>query len=197
VPLVLPLVLLAGLASPSRADRFSIGASLGASEGEGGTDSVSYRSVFARLRIVGGLSIEGELGGTALEHEAAGGASDCLDCNIARPGVRARGKLAAATVRFDLSNRGTLRPHLLAGAGVENWSSQYIDFVYGRREIGVGLDVRLTEGLHLGADVRTGERELIATRQTRDVALLVYVPPPLTEESTGYVAGRLTLTATF
>ena len=133
VPLVLPLVLLVGLEAPSRADRFSIGASLGSSESEGGTGSLTSRSVFARVRVVGGLSLEGEVGGASIDADARGVQSDCLDCGISGPTTRFRGKLATATARFDLISRGAARPHILVGGGVESWSTEYVDFVYGKR----------------------------------------------------------------
>jgi len=192
-PLVL-LVLVAGSVSPARADRFAIGASVGASRGGGGTsylDSMTSRGVFARLRLFGRLSVEAELGqvdlaqpDTTLDYGAG-----TFDAHHA--------KLGTASLRYDLAPHGSVLPHVLAGLGVENWTNDYIEWDYSKRELGLGVDVVITDGLRLGLDLRAGKRELIGTRQTQNSSILVYMPAPFPEQASSYTSARVTLGATF
>jgi hypothetical protein len=194
------LVVLAA-SSPSRAERFSIGASLGRGEGEGGTDRVESRTVFARLQLSSRISVEAELGGVELmltEYDTLQACPDLASCERPDP-VIATGHVARGTVRLDLaSGKGWLRPHVLVGFGVERWNDGFFSsatYLYSRRELGSGVDVRLTQGLFLGGDYRVGERRLEDTRD--ESVLAIYNPGPLPEDETRYAAARVTLTASF
>jgi hypothetical protein len=187
--------------TPARAERFSIGASLGRGEGEGGTDRVDARSVFARLQLSQRISFEAELGGVELTEDAYYTLDICPDlasCERGDP-VVATGHVARGAIRIDLaSGKGRLRPHLLVGGGVERWNRDFFSaatYVYSRRELGGGVDLRLTDGLFLGGDYRIGERELEDITDEND--LTVYSPGPFPEEATRYAAARVTLTASF
>lgn len=183
IPLV-PTVAIAGLESPARADRFAIGASIGSSKDEGGTPSLPTRGVLARIKLSGKLSLEGTLDGAKSSEYAQ------------RNYKPSKGLRAMAAARYDLGT-GALAPYLVAAVGAERWTTDWMEFGYWRREVGVGLDVRISDGLHLGADIRTGVREFIGKRQTENVAIDVYIPEPFSEHPTDYVTTRLTLTASF
>ena len=190
------LVLVAGAGSPAHADRFAIGASVSAGQGEGGTssttDHVTSRGVFGRLGLFGGLSVEAEVGRAELDR--TGGRNE-----DGSPYIPTAAKLGTLTARYDLLGGGTLRPHLLAGVGVENWSSEYVDWSYSRREIGVGLEGSVGGGLRIGVDVRAGKRELIDSRVHDDIKDLIQIAPsdPLGDDNADYVSVRATLGAAF
>lgn len=199
-PVLLGLVLVAGARSPAHADRFAIGASVGAGQGEGGssstfgdaTDRTTSRGVFGRLRLFAGLSIEAEVGRAELERD--GGRNE----DGGGPLVPSSGKSGTLTARYDLLGSGSLRPHLLAGVGIENWRSEYIEWSYSRREVGGGIDVVVGGGLRIGIDVRVGKRELVDTRFVDDQEVILIFPgDPLGGDHADYVAGRLTLGAGF
>jgi hypothetical protein len=198
------LVLTAGPTSPAHAERFSIGASVGSSKGEGGTDPMSTRGVFARLEVSRRLSIEAGVGAIQVAHSSNEPVTGSIctpercDDGSTYPSFSAdRAKTASAALRLDLTERGTVVPHVLIGAGVESWKSDYTEWVYSRREVGAGLDVQITGGLRIGGDIRIGSRELAGQRQLDDLVIQVYIPPPLPEEPTSYVATRVTLSAGF
>jgi hypothetical protein len=180
---VLPLILLAGLESPGHADRWTIGASIGRSEGEGGADLFSSRGVFARLRLAHRLSIEAEVSGLDAEGAAVRGGY-----------APERGLRGTANLRYDLTT-GTFAPYVLFGGGIDNWKGDWIEWGYARREAGVGVDLAVSGGLRLGVDIRWGTLYYLGSKQTDDVVIALYIPAPYGNDRTDYVATRLTLSA--
>jgi hypothetical protein len=181
---VLPLIALAGLESPAGADRWTIGASIARSEGEGGADLFESRGVFARMRLAQRLSVEAELSGLRVDGDVT-----------PRGGYSAeRGLRGTANLRYDLS-AGTFVPYLVYGGGIDNWKGDWIEWGYARQEGGVGVDLAVSGGLRLGADIRWGRLYYLGANQTEDIAIQLYIAPPFGNDRTDYVATRLTLSA--
>jgi hypothetical protein len=201
-PLRPPLVLLivAGAASPAVADRVSIGASVGVTRVEGGTtssiDDATEKGVFARLRLGKRISVEGALSLASPGTVKSDQLLDCFDCGGGGGGPYGadHGKSGSLTLRYDTALTGSIRPHLLAGGGLENWSAEYAEWAYVKGELGAGLDLVVTDGLRIGVDLRVGERRLSDSRLKNGEVILLYIPEPFADESR-YATGRVTLSA--
>ena len=123
-----------------------------------------------RLNRTGSLQLEGELAKT--EHDDA---------------ARVDKRMGLALM-WDLAPRSRLSPYLLAGAGmskvdVDGWNA---DQDYG--EVGVGLTYRLTERLHISADLRAGARS--AVDGAPDTAVMKAIAPSADEDEK-YTRGRV------
>jgi hypothetical protein len=88
----------------------------------------------------------------------------CSSCTVAGNADIA-GRAFGASVRYTVVNRGILRPYILAGVAMEDFSQTYSSVSFLRKEIGVGISVALSSQLRLFGDLRTGSRDLQQSEQ--------------------------------
>ncbi|MDB4953192.1 MAG: hypothetical protein JWO36_761 [Myxococcales bacterium] len=146
------------------------------------TNQSSDVGVLGRLRLSGGLLLEGELGKTTYDV-----------ANVSN--VRVDRRLGGSLI-YEIGVYNRLAPYVLAGLGVQQADvagsySTTQDF----GEIGVGLRLALTPNLHIAFDVRAGSRSTVSDNQTMPVQGTVgrTVSPPTSAsgQSEDYTRGRL------
>jgi hypothetical protein len=123
--------------------RLGIGVFAGATRLE--TEGTDDLGLAGRLRLTRGLSLDGELA------KSRNG-----DLESRRAGIG---------LSFDLAHRSRLSPHILGMMG--RWDeARYA-------EVGVGLTYRLSERLHISADLRAGALEEAAPAMDGSIARVV------------------------
>lgn len=149
-----------------------------------GMKDASEIGLLARLRLMPGLLIEGELAKDSVSGNVHGCQPDIPCTAIAVIGDRVDRRLGASLI-WELGPRNSFAPYLLAGGGVQQAKVTSGDFFgsdftttqdYG--EIGVGLRWALSRSLHLTADIRAGRRKTIDSNQNvTPVARGTIIPP--------------------
>lgn len=184
----------AARAEPARG-RATVGVSVGrvesASDGDGTDVDQSTSNVFGRLRIGSGVSLQLELGRATLAPGVSSSSCGFTGCDDPYPGWATR-RLALG-VRYDLRGGAARLVPFVVGALVrERWDQGIATHDVGARELGVGVELRLTSTIALGLELRRGARRLDGTRIDDGVATLVPVTPPFQIDD-HYRATRLTL----
>ena len=141
-----------------------------------GNHDASEVGVLARLRLTGGLLIEGEVAKDSFSGSIAvcppaqpGGVS----CDVAATSGDRTDRRIGGSLIWELGAHNSLAPYLLAGGGVQQAKVTSGDFVgadftstqdYG--EVGVGLRLSLSRNFQLIGDIRAGRRWTIDSNQT-------------------------------
>jgi hypothetical protein len=153
------LAVVAVLATPSlaSADRFVVGAGVGETQTQSdavdGTKAQATTGLFGRVRVLGPFAVQAEVG----------------SINVA--GTNVHTVTGDAMLVFGIRH---LHPYVLAGAGVDQLSSNTIGTATTTRvEAGVGVEYHFRGGLSLGAELREGSRSVPSTSTQTD-------PPPTT-----------------
>jgi hypothetical protein len=170
------VVIVASIAAPRlvAAERFTLGVSLGRADGQSTIDAGQTRGAFGRLRVTEWIAVQGEVQRTI---------GDESESTTRRLG---------GAVLVDLAARDRYTPYLLVGGAVERAERGWVQSDYHAREVGVGLDVRVSTSLTLGIDARVGERELIRNLQPLEISLYA---PVLSDGE--YASLRVNLGASF
>lgn len=157
-------------AEQPRLPRFALGAFAGGINVENRVAGEDY-GLFGRLRLTDKFLVEAEMASSKMME------------------IRTDRRLGGALL-YDLSPRSRFSAHLLAGAGVTHTNVQDGTFEtkqeYG--ELGAGLNLRLTDRLHLSADLRAGARTRV-DGEPEDVDLKNVAPSA--DEREKYTRGRI------
>ncbi len=174
-PAVAPAVAVSAPAPRRELPKFGIGLFAGGVSVED-VDESSDVGVLGRFRLTNGLLIEGELGKTSYERN-----------------LRVDRRLGASLV-YEIGAHNRLAPYVLGGLGVQQADvGDEFTTTQNFAELGIGLRLAITPGLHLLFDIRAGSRASVSSDEPGlvDATARVVSPPSVdSDESEEYTRAR-------
>jgi hypothetical protein len=137
----------------------SVGISIGQNSSPKHTD---IRTDFKTLQI--GYAVSSRFNIQAGIEKLDAGTQSCAICTVGRI-VTVPARAYTLSTQFALTDSKSFSPFLLAGVAVESFDLGYTTTDYTRREIGLGIAIRLAPQIHLSADLRLGVHDRVQSDQ--------------------------------